>query len=584
MAFVVKKKIHGKDYYYLNETHRDKGKVISRCIAYLGKDKKEAERKAKEIISTLPKPGQSKEAEKKAMGIISERFNNNKIKKEFMAEKTNLIHKEISIDELATFCKRKGFVFRSSEIYGGFSGFWDFGPLGVEMLNNLRGEWWKYFVQEKDNIVGIEASIISHPKIWKASGHVANFSDVSVKCKKCKKLNKVDKVELETVRCSFCSGELDKASAKDLNLMFKTQVGPVEEESSLAYLRPETAQGMFINFKQVQETSRKQLPFGIAQIGRNFRNEIASRDFLFRSKEFHIAEFEFFINPEEKNCSLLDKEHLNLKFRILDAETQEAGKDDLKETSINEILKLGKLEEWHAYWLAEQILWFKKIGLLDRIKVREHIKQELSHYSSATFDIDYEFPFGSKEIAGNANRGQYDLSQHMKESGENLGYFDDKTKTRIIPKVIEPTFGVERIFLALLCQAYFYDEKRENIVLKLPPGISPVKAAIFPIVKGKEYEKISRNIFEELRKDFNVAEDISGSIGRRYSRADEVGTIACITVDEQSLKDDTCTLRDRDTTGQVRVKIKDLKEIMRKVINKGASILDFGKKVNTRVK
>lgn len=569
MAFVVKKKIHGKEYFYLNETHREGGKVVSKCIAYLGKDENEAERKAKEFMDERLK---TKEIKTKK---------NEDIKVE---EKTKLVKKEISIDELTAFCKRKGFVFKSSEIYGGFSGFWDFGPLGVELLNNLRSEWWKYFVQEKENMVGIEASIISHPKIWKASGHVASFSDVSVKCKKCKKFNKVDKADLEIAKCGFCQGELDKSSAKDLNLMFKTQIGPVEEESVLAYLRPETAQGMFVNFKQVQETSRKQLPFGIAQIGRNFRNEIAPRDFLFRSREFHIAEFEFFINPEEKNCSFLDGNHLNIKFRFLDAESQEKNEFNLREISINDLLNEKRLEEWHAYWLAEQILWFKKIGLGDRIKIREHMKQELSHYSSATFDIDYEFPFGSKEIAGNANRGQYDLSQHIKESGENLGYFDDETKKRILPKVIEPTFGVERIFLALLCEAYFYDDKRQNVVLKLNKKLTPVKAAVFPIVKVDEkLVKISRDVFEDLKKDFHVIYDAGGSVGRRYSRADETGIPMCITIDEQTLKDKTVTIRDRDTTEQIRVKISELKEVVFRIIS-GENFLKIGKIVKTRVK
>jgi glycyl-tRNA synthetase len=565
--FIVKKKIHDKEYFYLNETRREGKKVVSTCIAYLGKDKAEAERKAKEFINE-----REKEIKTKVIDNIRP------------SDKTNLVKKEISIDELTSFCKRKGFVFKSSEIYGGFSGFWDFGPLGTELLNNLRSEWWKYFVQEKENMVGIEASVLSHPKIWKASGHIASFSDVSVRCKKCKKFNKVDKEELERARCGFCSGELDKASAKDLNLMFKTQIGPVEEESVLAYLRPETAQGMFVNFKQVQETSRKQLPFGIAQIGRNFRNEIAPRDFLFRSREFHIAEFEFFINPEEKTCLLLDEEHLNVRFKFLDAESQERNTLNLREISIKDLLDEKRLEEWHAYWLAEQILWFKKLGLWERIKIREHMKQELSHYSSATFDIDYEFPFGSKEIAGNANRGQYDLNQHIKESGESLGFFDEELKKRVIPKVIEPTFGIERIFLALLCEAYFYDDKRQNIVLKLNKKLAPVKAAIFPIVKVDEkLVKISRDVFHKLKKDFFAVYDAGGSVGRRYSRADEAGIPMCITIDEQTLRDRTVTIRDRDSTEQVRIKISELEDAVKKILN-GENFSKIGKIVKTRVK
>ncbi|MBU4086919.1 MAG: glycine--tRNA ligase, partial [Nanoarchaeota archaeon] len=482
------------------------------------------------------------------------------------------------------FCKRKGFVFPSSLIYGGLSGFWDFGPLGVELFNNLKKEWWKFFVQEKENMIGIEASIISHPRTWKASGHIANFSDVSVKCKKCKKFSKVDKHELESARCGFCGGELDKQSAKDLNLMLKTQLGPVEEDSLTSYLRPETAQGMFMDFRLVQETSRKQLPFGIAQIGKCFRNEIAPRDFLFRSREFHIAEFEFFINPEEKKCDLLDKTRLDVKLRLLDAETQEKGSSELKETSIGKMLGENNLEEWHAYWLAEQLMWFEKIGLEDRIKVREHMKSELSHYSSATFDLDYEYPFGSKEIAGNANRGNFDLSQHIKESGEKLDLFDEKTKKRVIPRVIEPTFGVERMFLALLCKAYTYDEKRQNIVLKIPAFLAPVKAAVFPLINDEKMEILARDIFNDLKKEFNVAYDCSGSVGRRYSRNDESGTPFCITIDEKSLRGRDVTVRDRDTTQQIRVKISEIKEVLRKLINSEIEFEKAGKIVETRVK
>lgn len=490
---------------------------------------------------------------------------------------------KLTIEELANFCKRKGFVFRSSDIYGGLSGFWDYGPLGVELFNNIKRDFWKFFVQQKESMVGIEASIISHPKVWKASGHVANFSDVSVKCKKCKKFNKVDKAELESAKCGFCGGELDKGTAKDLNLMFKTQVGPVEEESLPAYLRPETAQGMFADFKLVQETSRMGLPFGIVQVGKCFRNEIAPRDFLFRSREFHIGEFEFFIHPEEKKCALFDEKHKKIKVRLLDAESQEAGKTTLREITIGEMVKEKRLDEWHAYWLAEQLMWFTKLGLVDRIKVREHMKGELSHYSSATFDMDFEYPFGSREIAGNANRGQYDLTQHIKESKERLELYDEATKQKVIPRVIEPTFGMERIFLALLCKAYSPDRTRENIVLKLPAYLAPVKAAVFPIVKDDKMVAVAREIFEELKGEWNVNYDESGSVGRRYSRNDEIGTPMCITIDDQTLKDKTVTLRDRDSTKQVRVKIAELHEVMRQVM-KGKSVLEFGKEVETRKK
>jgi glycyl-tRNA synthetase len=556
MAFIVKKTVNGKEYYYLNENKRIEGKVKTKTLAYLGKTKKEAEKKANEIIKNMKK---TEILEEKTEKIKKEKTEMVKEAKEPVKE---LPSSEISIEELSNFCKAKGFVFRSSDIYGGISGFWDFGPLGVELFNNIKKEWWNFFVYEKENIVGMEASIISHPKTWQASGHIANFNDVAVKCKKCKKATKIDKSEVGKVKCE-CGGEYEVLG--EFSLMFKTKVGALNAED--AYLRGETAQGMFLDFKLIQQTSRMQLPFGIAQIGRCFRNEIAPRDFLFRSREFHIGEFEFFINPEEKKCELLDKNHLEVEFNFLDAETQREGKDNLRKVKIKELLEKNKLEEWHAYWLAEQIMWFKKMGL-NEIKIREHTKEELSHYSSATFDIDYQYPFGSREVAGNANRGQYDLTQHQKESKVSMEIYDEKYKSKVIPKVIEPTFGIERIFLALLTKAYTYDKERDNVVLKLPARIAPIKAAIFPIVKREDFEKLCSEIFHDLKKEFYVVQDISGSIGRRYSRNDEIGTPYCITIDEDSLKGKDVTFRDRDTKKQIRVKISDVKETLKKLINK----------------
>ncbi len=546
MAFIVRKTINGKDYYYLNENKRIDGKVKTKTLAYLGKTKKEAEKKTKEISDKIKeKMDEEKKTESKK--------NKPEVKHET---------KKISIDELANFCKSKGFVFRSSDIYGGFAGFWDFGPLGVELLNNIKKEWWKFFVHEKENVVGMEASVISHPRAWIASGHVANFSDVAVYCPKCKLSTKIDKSEDGKVKCEKCGGEYEVKG--EFNLMFKTKVGALDSVD--AYLRGETAQGMFMDFKLIQQTSRMQLPFGIAQIGRCFRNEIAPRDFLFRSREFHIGEFEFFINPEEKKCELLDDEHLNAEFNFLDEETQKAGGKELKKVKMKELLKKSKLDEWHAYWLAEQIIWLKKIGL-NEIKIREHTKEELSHYSSATFDIDYEYPFGSKEIAGNANRGQYDLTQHQKESKQNMEIFDEKYKKKVVPRVIEPTFGIERIFLAVLTRAYTYNAERQNVILKIPAILAPIKAAIFPIVKRDDLEKISLEIINELKKDLHVVYDTSGSIGRRYARNDEIGTPYCITVDEESLKKEDVTVRDRDTTRQIRVKLKNLRKVLQELIN-----------------
>jgi glycyl-tRNA synthetase len=467
---------------------------------------------------------------------------------------------KISIEDLANFCKKKGFVFRSSDIYGGFAGFWDFGHLGVELFNNLKQNWWNHFVQQKENMIGIEASIISHPRTWKASGHIDSFKDIAVKCKKCKKSMKVDPQEFGKIICE-CGGDFEKQG--EFNLLFKTNVGALISED--AYLRGETAQGMFLNFKLLFQNSRMQLPFGVAQIGKCFRNEIAPRDFLFRSREFHIGEFEFFLRPDDKKCELLSDKHLNLDFDFLDEETQEKGSDKLKKVTIKSLLDKKKLEEWHAYWLAEQIFWFRLLGL-DEIKIREHTKGELSHYSSATFDIDYEYPFGSKEVAGNANRGQYDLIQHEKESKKSMAIFDEKSGKNIIPKVIEPTFGIERIFLALLTKAYTQNEKGD-IVLKLPKKLAPIKVAIFPIVKKPEFEKISCEIYNLLKEEWNVIQDKSGSIGRRYARNDEIGTPYCITIDGDSLKNKDVTIRDRDTTRQIRVEIDKLKGTLSQLIN-----------------
>ena len=561
--FIVKKKIKGLEYYYLRESRRVNGKVKAITLEYLGKDKKKAEQRMFEL------------------SWVGDKLNKPRIVEQIMVEKSEKNEKsKISVDELANFCKREGFVYRSSDIYGGFSGFWDFGPLGIELFKNIKDSWWNYFVHQKENMTGIEASIISHPKTWIASGHVANFSDMAVICKKCKNATKIDKSEVGKVKCDKCGGEYDVKG--EFSLMFKTRVGALDSTDS--YLRGETAQGMFMDFKLVQQTSRKQLPFGIAQIGKCFRNEIAPRDFLFRSREFNIAEFEFFINPEEKTCNLLEKKHLDLRLKLLDAETQQAGKEDLKETTIGKMLKEKRMEEWHAYWLAEQLMWYHSVGLgFEEIKIREHKKDELSHYSSATFDVDYLFPFGSKELGGIANRGQYDLTQHAKASSQKMEVRDEKYKNNVVAKVIEPTFGMERAFLAVLTKAYSFDEKRNNVILKLHPKLAPVKASVFPIMKDENYEKIAKEIVADLRKEWNIAYDNTGSIGRRYSRNDEIGTPMCITIDEDTPKDKSVTIRDRDSTKQIRVKISELRELVRKVIE-GEDLLKLGKLVETRVK
>jgi glycyl-tRNA synthetase len=556
--YIVKQKINGKDYFYLRKSVREGDKVTSKHIAYLGKTKEEADKKAGEIKNKMEKEKFSEDKEIK----------NEKVKKGNEYKST-----KISIEELANFCKTKGFIFRSSDIYGGFAGFWDFGPLGVELFKNIKDDWWNHFVYQKTNMVGMEASIISHPRIWKASGHIGSFKDIAVVCKGCKKATKIDVSERGKVKCE-CGGEFEEQG--EFNLLFKTNVGALD--SSEAYLRGETAQGMFTNFKLIQQSSRMQLPFGIAQIGRCFRNEIAPRDFLFRSREFHIAEFEFFIHPDEKKCNLLNDKHLNVEFMFLDEETQNKKSKQLKKVKMKEVLDFAKLGEWHAYWLAEQIFWFRSLGL-NEIKIREHTKDELSHYSSATFDIDYEYPFGSKEVAGNANRGQYDLTQHQNESKQSMEIFDDKTKSKIIPRVIEPTFGMERVFLAILTKAYCEDKERGNVVLRIPSKLAPIKFAVFPLIKGKEFEKFATDISNKLGEYFNVSYDKSGSIGRRYARNDEIGTPYCITIDGDSLKNKDVTIRDRDTTKQIRVKISELKNILRQLINKEIEFENAGKLV-----
>lgn len=551
MAFVIKKKISGKEYYYLNETRRVNGKVVSKCISYLGKDKKEAEKKAKKIL-------------KERIGVS---------KMESVNEKnTNLVHKSISVEELNSFCKRKGFVYPSGEIYGGFAGFWDFGPLGVEFKNNLKGSWWKYFVGRED-IVGIDGSIITHPKIWKASGHVDSFSDVFVVCKKCKKPGKVDRAELGKKRCENCGGEYDNENAKDFKLMFEMSVGA----DSKSYLRPETAQLIFADFKSVQDNARMKLPFGIAQIGKAFRNEIAPRDFLFRSREFEQMEMQFFIDSDKlDDCGSYDKIS-KVKINIKNAE----GKEEV--LSIEEMFSKNIFKnKWHAYWLVYSYNWFIGLGIKkENLRLREHEKAELAHYANAAVDIEFNFPSGWREIFGSHDRGTFDLGEHEKFSSKDMKIYDEETKRKVLPYVIESSFGVERAFMAFMFDSY--SEREGNVILSLNPRLSPVKAAIFPIVKGDEYEEISKGIFEDLRVEWNIIYDKSGSIGRRYARNDEIGTPMCITIDEQTLKDNSVTIRDRDTTEQVRVKIKELHETVRKVVN-GDNLLSFGKLVKTRVK
>jgi glycyl-tRNA synthetase len=481
---------------------------------------------------------------------------------------------KISIEDMAGFCKKKGIVYPSGEIYGGLSGFWDFGSLGVELKNNIKNQWWKFHVQSREDIVGIDGSIITHPKVWEASGHTANFTDVYVICKKCKKPSKLDKSEIGKIKCD-CGGDYDVKG--DLNLMFKTQIGPVS--GNVSYLRPETAQLMFADFKLVAENNRLKLPFGIAQIGKAFRNEISPRDFLFRSREFEQMEIEYFVHPDKTNECPFIKEVLGHKINILSEELQNKNKEAIKMSMKDALDKKIIKTQWHAYWLAMEHKWFVDLGAdPDKFRIRQHTKEELSHYALDTWDLQYEFPFGWQELEGIANRADFDLKQHINVSKKDLSLFDEETRSKVVPHVVcEPSLGVERALLVFLFDAYEDDKKRGNIVLRLNPKLSPIKVGIFSLVNKLNND--TRKVYDALKNEFICKLDTSGSVGRRYARADEEGIPYCITFDFDSLEKDDCTLRDRDTTNQIRVKIKDLKEIINKLLN-GEKIEKLGNFIN----
>ncbi|MFW6233724.1 MAG: glycine--tRNA ligase [Nanoarchaeota archaeon] len=365
---------------------------------------------------------------------------------------------KISIEDIASFCKRKGFVYPSAEIYGGFSGFWDYGHLGVELKNNIKQNWWSFFVRQRDDIVGIDGAIITNPKVWKASGHEDSFSDVLVICKKCKKADKIDKHEIKKVKCGFCGGEIDWDKTKEIEQMFKTKVGL----DGSAYLRPETAQLIFTNFKLVQENARLHLPFGIAQIGKAFRNEIAPRDFLFRCREFEQMEIEYFVNPKEKSPYKIGDTEILIYSEEMQDKNQKPKKMKIKDALKEKIIKT----DWHAYWLEQEFLWFINLGCNpNNFRIRQHASEEKNHYALDTWDLEYNFPFGWKELQGMANRTDFDLKQHEKYSKNKMEIITKDNK-KIIPHVIcEPSQGVERAFLVFMFDAYNYDNKRKNTVI-----------------------------------------------------------------------------------------------------------------------
>ena len=421
----------------------------------------------------------------------------------------------VDMEKIVSLCKRRGFIFQSSEIYGGLGSCWDYGPLGVELKRNVKEAWWRAMVQERDDIVGLDASILMHPQTWVASGHVQEFADPLVECKSCHLRFRTDEAKEGT--CPNCGGELTEP--RMFNLMFKTFVGPVEDEADVVYLRPETAQGTFVNFQNVLGTSRRKLPFGIAQIGKAFRNEITTGNFIFRSREFEQMELEFFVKP-------------------------------------------GTDKEWFNHWLEERFKWYVKLGIKkDNLRLRQHTKDELAHYALDCYDIEYLFPMGWSELEGIANRGDFDLVQHAKHSGKDMSYFDEEAQEHIMPYIIEPSGGVDRSVLAFLLDAYDEDvvEKEKRVLLRLHPALAPIKVAVLPLSRNEKLVPLAKEVYAEVRQAFMTQYDDSQSIGRRYRRQDETGTPLCVTVDFQSLDDHQVTVRDRDSLKQIRVPVEALK-------------------------
>ncbi|MBS3117415.1 glycine--tRNA ligase [Candidatus Woesearchaeota archaeon] len=508
----------------------------------------------------------------------------------------------VSIDEISSFCKRKGFVYPSGEVYGSLAGFWDYGHLGVELKNNIKQHWWKQFVHMRDDVVGIDGAIITHPKVWVGSGHADHFEDILVECNSCHirlradhliedtlhipadslSAKKIDEIlSKHKVKCPSCQKGTFQPAMR-FNLMFSTQVGPVTHQSSKAFLRPETAQLIFTDLRLVQDNARQKLPFGIAQAGKVFRNEISPRDFLFRSREFEIMEIEYFLHPKHfKKCPFFS----SIKDRaisVLSAEAQQKNKKQ-KITKIGELVRQGSLKsEWHAYWLIQMYDWFLSLGVSEKhLRLREHLPDERAHYSSACFDIDYAFPFGWKEIHGCADRTTFDVEQHQILSKKDLRIFDEETKEKVIPYVIEPSQGFERAFLAFIFEAYNYDKKRGYVVLHLHPSLAPYKAGIFPLVQNNDKLVLyAREVYVRLKDRFVCFWDQGGSVGRRYARADEQGVPFCITVDFDSLKDKSVTIRDRDSTKQIRIPVSELVEVLENLLAQKISFKEGGKLIN----
>lgn len=474
------------------------------------------------------------------------------------------------MDKIVSLCKRRGFIFQSSEIYGGLNGCWDYGPLGVELLNNIKQQWWKSMTF-RDDIVGLDAAILMHPKVWEASGHVENFTDPMVDCKKCKARFRVDELynmqskknkdaiykkavsegvhseneftikmdeagedyfATEETVCPNCGNKGTFTTARKFNLMFRTHIGAVEDESSLVYLRPETAQGIYVNFLNVKDSSRQKIPFGIAQLGKAFRNEINTKNFLFRTREFEQMEMQYFVKPPDA-------------------------------------------EKWFEYWKEQRFQWYKQLTThSSQLRLQPHPAEKLAHYAKAAVDIEYKFPFGWGELEGIHNRADFDLKQHSEFSGKKLEYYDEITKERYLPYIIETSAGASRGLMAFLVDAYDEDEApaaggkmERRTVLHLNPKLAPVKCAVFPLVNKDGLQEIAGKIKSGLQNHFKTFYDDSGAVGRRYRRQDECGTPFCVTVDYDTLKDNTVTIRDRDSMKQVRVSVDKIKSYIQEKLD-----------------
>jgi len=433
---------------------------------------------------------------------------------------------ETVMDKIVSLCKRRGFIYQSSEIYGGLSSIYDYGPLGAELKKNIKNFWWKWMVQMHANIVGLDSSILMSPRIWEASGHVEGFTDPLVDCKKCKHRFRADLLENVHI-CPDCGGEL--TDPRQFNLMFKTHMGPVEEDASVVYLRPETAQGIYVNFLNVLNSTRQKIPFGIAQIGKAFRNEITTENFIFRTREFEQMEMQYFVKP-------------------------------------------GTDTEWFEHWKKNRMEYYQALGIRsEKLRFHQHGDDELAHYAAAAFDIQYEFPFGWKELEGIHNRTDFDLKKHQEFSSKDLSYFDEESRERYIPYIIETSAGADRTVLTVLSDAYEEQqlEKDKRTVLHFHPAVAPIKAGIFPLVKRDGMPELAHKITDILKPHYNVFYDAGGAVGRRYRRQDEIGTPFCITVDSETLENETVTVRERDSMQQERIKIDSLLMYLFNKIEKG---------------